>query len=68
VHLDAAYDSALTRDLLAELGCQAVISQNSFPLQAGARAIERTNSWRPGSAVGGHAEGPDLWVDLRERV
>ena len=27
VHLDAGYDSTKTRDLLAELGCQAVISQ-----------------------------------------
>lgn len=46
VHLDAGYDSAKTRDLLAELGCQAVISIKGFPLQAGARwVVERTNSW-----------------------
>lgn len=46
VHLDAGYDSAKTRDLLQELGCQAVISVKGFPLQAGARwVIERTNSW-----------------------
>jgi len=46
VHLDAGYDSTKTRDLLAELGCQAVISVKGFPLQAGARwVIERTNSW-----------------------
>lgn len=46
VHLDAGYDSAVTRDLLAELGCDAVISKKGFPLQAGARwVIERTNSW-----------------------
>lgn len=46
VHLDAGYDSTKTRDLLAELGCQAVISQKGFPLQAGARwVVERTNSW-----------------------
>lgn len=46
VHLDAGYDSATTRNLLAELGCQGVISQKGFPLQAGARwVVERTNSW-----------------------
>jgi transposase len=46
VHLDAGYDSAKTRDLLVELGCDAVISQKGFPLQAGARwVVERTNSW-----------------------
>ena len=46
VHLDAGYDSGKTRDLLAELGCQGVISQKGFPLQAGNRwVIERTNSW-----------------------
>jgi transposase len=46
VHLDAGYDSTKTRDLLTELGCDAVISQKGFPLQAGARwVIERTNSW-----------------------
>jgi len=46
VHLDAGYDSAKTRELLEELGCQGVISVKGFPLQAGARwVIERTNSW-----------------------
>jgi transposase len=46
VHLDAGYDSAVTRDLLDELGCRGVISMKSFPLQAGARwVIERTNAW-----------------------
>lgn len=46
VHLDAGYDSTKTRDLLDELGCDAVISQKGFPLQAGARwVVERTNSW-----------------------
>ena len=46
VHLDAGYDSANTRDLLAELGCQAVISASGTPLQAGVRwVVERTNSW-----------------------
>lgn len=34
-HLDAGYDSAKTRDLLDELGCDDVISQK----------VERTNSW-----------------------
>src|SRR5512144_1968472 len=46
VHLDAGYDSAVTRELLTELGCGAVISAKGTPLQAGARwVIERTNSW-----------------------
>ncbi len=46
VHLDAGYDSAKTRDLLAELGCHGVISTKGTPLQAGARwVVERTNSW-----------------------
>lgn len=46
VHLDAGYDSAKTRDLIAELGCQAVISPKGTPLQAGRRwPVERTNSW-----------------------
>jgi transposase len=46
VHLDAGYDSAKTRDLLAELGCRGVISVKGLPLQAGKRwVIERTNSW-----------------------
>jgi IS5 family transposase len=46
VHLDAGYDSAKTRDLLDELGCEAVISPRGTPLQAGARwVVERTNSW-----------------------
>ena len=46
VHLDAGFDSTKTRDLLDELGCEAVISTKGFPLQAGRRwVIERTNSW-----------------------
>ena len=46
VHLDAGYDSKVTREMLDELGCDAVISKKGFPLQAGARwVIERTNSW-----------------------
>jgi len=46
VHLDAGYDSAKTRDLLDELGGDAVINIKGFPLQAGARwVVERTNSW-----------------------
>ena len=46
VHLDAGYDSHITRDLLAELGCRGVISIKGFPLQAGQRwVVERTNSW-----------------------
>ncbi len=46
VHLDAGYDSSITRALLQELGCRGVISVKGFPLQAGARwVVERTNSW-----------------------
>jgi transposase len=46
VHLDAGYDSGKTRDLLHELGCDAVISQKGLPLQAGARwVVERAHSW-----------------------
>ena len=46
VHLDAGYDSKVSRELLEELGCDAVISRKGFPLQAGARwVVERTNSW-----------------------
>lgn len=46
VHLDAGYDSTKTRELLAENGCQSVICQKGFPLQAGRRwVVERTNSW-----------------------
>jgi hypothetical protein len=46
VHLDAGYDSTVTRSLLGELGCRGVISVKGFPLQAGARwVVERTNSW-----------------------
>jgi transposase len=46
VHLDAGYDSGKTRDLIDELGCQAVISARGTPLQAGRRwPVERTNSW-----------------------
>lgn len=46
VHLDAGYDSRVTRELLDELGCEAVISPKGTPLQTGARwVVERTNSW-----------------------
>ncbi len=46
VHLDAGYDSTKTRELLDELGCDAVISKKGTPLQAGARwVVERVNSW-----------------------
>lgn len=46
VHLDAGYDSAKTRGLLTELGCDWEISSHGEPLQAGARwVVERTNAW-----------------------
>lgn len=40
IHLDAGYDSADTRDLLDELGCDGVISKKGFPRQA---VGDRTN-------------------------
>ena len=48
VHLDAGYDSKKTRDLLAELGCEAHIATKGIPapIQNTARwVVERTNSW-----------------------
>lgn len=46
VHLDAGYDSWVTRDLLEELGCEHEISTKGIPLQAGRRwVVERTNAW-----------------------
>ncbi len=45
LHLDAGYDSTVTRELLDELGCTAVILKKGTPLhqhEAGhARAVER---------------------------
>jgi Transposase DDE domain len=51
VHLDAAYDSAPTRDLLTGLGFHGDIARKGVPapVQAGGRwVIERTNSWMNG--------------------
>lgn len=48
VHLDAGYDSQVTRDLLDELGCAAKIATQGVPapIQNTARwVVERTNSW-----------------------
>ena len=48
VHLDRAYDSNLTRGLLADRGLVGVICEKgkSAPLQATKRwVLERTNSW-----------------------
>jgi transposase len=48
VHLDAGYDSNLTRGLLEELGCEAHIASKGTPapIQNTARwVVERTNSW-----------------------
>jgi transposase len=46
VQLDAGYDSAKTRELLATLGCDAQISKKGTPLQCDARwVVERANSW-----------------------
>jgi hypothetical protein len=51
VHLDAAYDSDVTRDLLTELGFQGEIARKGLPtpIQIGGRwVIRRTNSWMNG--------------------
>jgi len=51
VHLDAAYDSGVTRELLAELGFEGEIARKGLPtpIQIGGRwVIERTNSWMNG--------------------
>lgn len=48
VHLDAGYDSAVTRDLLAERGLHGEIAHkgDKAPIQAGQRwHVERTNAW-----------------------
>ena len=50
-HLDAAYDSAPTRELLTGLGFDGDIARKGVPapVQAGGRwVIERTNSWMNG--------------------
>lgn len=48
-HLDAGYDSAVTRTLLAERGLNYVISRKGTPLQAGQRwKVERTHAWMNG--------------------
>ena len=51
VHLDAAYDSGVTRELLTELGFEGEIARKGLPtpIQIGGRwVIERTNSWMNG--------------------
>ncbi|MBC6468269.1 IS5 family transposase [Actinomadura alba] len=50
-HLDAAYDSGLTRRLLDELGLDGEIARKGVPspIQVGKRwVVERTNSWMNG--------------------
>jgi hypothetical protein len=50
-HLDAAYDSGVTRGLLAKLGFDGEISRKGVPapIQIGKRwVVERTNSWMNG--------------------
>jgi hypothetical protein len=51
VHLDAAYDSGPTRELLTEFGFDGDIARKGIPapIQAGGRwVVERTNSWMNG--------------------
>jgi IS5 family transposase len=48
VHLDAGYDSALTRTLLTERGLQGAIAHKGLPapIQATKRCpVERTHAW-----------------------
>jgi hypothetical protein len=50
-HLDAAYDSGVTRQLLDELGLDGEIARKGVPspIQVGKRwVVERTNSWMNG--------------------
>jgi len=50
-HLDAGYDSGVTRELLAELGFDGEISRKGVPapIQVGKRwVVERTHSWMNG--------------------
>lgn len=50
-HLDAGYDSGVTRELLAGLGFEAEISRKGIPapIQVGKRwVVERTHSWMNG--------------------
>jgi hypothetical protein len=50
-HLDAGYDSQVSRDLLTELGFDGEISRKGVPapIQVGKRwVIERTHSWMNG--------------------
>ena len=50
-HLDAGYDSGVTRELLVELGFEGEISRKGVPapIQVGKRwVIERTHSWMNG--------------------
>lgn len=50
-HLDAGYDSGVTRDLLAQLGFEGEISRKGVPapIQVGKRwVVERTHAWMNG--------------------
>lgn len=62
VHLDAGYDSNKTRDLLAELGCDAQISPKGQVVAINHTkrwVVERTNSW--------HSRGFNLLAICTER-
>jgi transposase len=51
VHLDAGYDSGITRNLLEEMGFEGEISRKGIPapVQVGKRwVVERTHSWMNG--------------------
>ena len=50
-HLDAGYDSTVTRELLDAVGFEGEISRNGIPapIQVGKRwVVERTHSWMNG--------------------
>ncbi|WP_336652903.1 MULTISPECIES: IS5 family transposase [unclassified Leucobacter] len=74
VHLDAGYDSRVTRDLLDELGCDHQISKKGLPLQAGRRwVVERTHAWHNSFGkllrmTERHLASADAWVCLANAI
>jgi hypothetical protein len=71
-HLDAGYDSGVTRDLLAELGFDGEISRKGVPapIQVGKRwVVERTHAWMNGfgklrRCTDKNGEIVDFWLYL----
>jgi transposase len=71
-HLDAGYDSGVTRDLLAELGFDGEVSRKGVPapIQVGKRwVVERTHAWMNGfgklrRCTDKNGEIVDFWLYL----